>query len=153
VTAWALGPNEPIQELFPRLQSVDDDIPERASHFLSQAIESLHAPSGAIMLCGSAIDAMLKIKGYKSGSLYSRIDQAATDNLITSGMAQWAHQIRLDANDERHADENAPLPNEEDAKRCISFATALGEFLFVLPARVTRGLKESETKNTAPKGK
>jgi Domain of unknown function (DUF4145) len=94
-------------------------------------------------MSAAAVDAMLKSKGLKDGSLYKRIDEAAKDHLITDGMAQWAHQVRLDANDQRHADENAPLPTKDDAQRCLDFAVALGEFLFVLPARVTRGINES----------
>jgi hypothetical protein len=83
---------------------------------------------------------MLKDKGYKQGSLNSRIDEAAK-NLITSEMAGWAHEIRLDANDQRHADEAASLPTKEDAERLIEFASALAQFLYVLPARVARGRK------------
>ena len=93
------------------------------------------------MLTASAVDAMLKDKGYKDGSLYARIGAAAKDNLITNEMASWAHEIRLDANDQRHADENAPLPNSADAEKVIEFASALAQFLFVLPARVERGRK------------
>ena len=86
---------------------------------------------------------MLKAKGYKDGSLYTRIDKAAGDHLITDEMAEWAHDVRLDANDERHADEAATFPDEQDAQRCLDFATALGEFLFVLPSRVQRGRKQA----------
>ena len=93
------------------------------------------------MLAASAVDAMLKEKGFKDGRLYDRIQGAVKQSVITPEMERWAHQVRLDANDERHADENAPFPTEEDAKRCIEFAEALGEYLFVLPARVTRGLQ------------
>ena len=95
------------------------------------------------MLAASAVDAMLKAKGLKQGTLYARIDKAAGDHLITAEMAKWAHQVRLDANDQRHADEAAPMPNEEDAARCLDFASALGKFMFTLPARVARGIKES----------
>lgn len=96
------------------------------------------------MLAASSVDAMLKKKGYKEGVLKSRIDKAAADHLITEGMALWAHNIRLDANEQRHADEATPLPNEEDARHSIEFAIALGEFLYVLPSKVSKGLKESE---------
>jgi hypothetical protein len=91
------------------------------------------------MLTAASIDAMLKEKSYKTGTLYSRIDQAARDHLITTEMAEWAHEVRLDANDERHADESRGLPGEQDALRAIDFARALAEFLFVLPARVASG--------------
>jgi hypothetical protein len=57
-------------------------------------------------------------------------------------MAAWAHEIRLDANDQRHADEAAPMATQEDADKVIQFAEALGQFLYVLPALVTRGRKQ-----------
>lgn len=130
-----------ILEYFPETQKVDESIPVRPANYLSQALQSLHVPSGAIMLAASSIDAMLKNKGYKDKSLYSRIDKAAADNLITKEMAQWAHDIRLDANNERHADEGIEFPDEKDAKRVVDFTIALAEFLYVLPARVKRGIE------------
>ena len=56
-------------------------------------------------------------------------------------MAAWAHEIRLDANDQRHADEAAELPTEDDARKALAFATTLAQLLFVLPSRVARGRK------------
>jgi hypothetical protein len=123
----------------PQPKEINTAIPDRARKFLIQAVESVHAPSGAVMLAASSVDAMLKAKGYKKGRLYDRIEEAATNHLITAEMAEWAHEVRLDANDERHADEAAPFPKKEDAQRCIAFAKALAEFMFVLPARVARG--------------
>jgi len=115
-----------IDELYPAARQVAQDIPERARAYLIQASASLHAPAGAVMLVASAVDAMLKDKGYKEGSLYERINQAVAKHVITEEMAAWAHEIRLDANDQRHADEAAGLPNEADAERVIEFALALG---------------------------
>ena len=129
-----------IHEMWPTPASVDATIPQRAKQYLEQAIASIHAPSGAVMLAASAVDAMLKEKGLKEGNLYGRINQAATQHLITQEMAAWAHEVRLDANDERHADEGADLPNTSDATRATEFALALAQFLFVLPSRVARGL-------------
>ena len=131
--------NQNIKQTWPSPRNVEEAVPDRAREFLEQAIASLHAPAGAVMLTASAVDAMLKDKDYKDGSLYARIDAAAKDNLITKEMASWAHEIRLDANDQRHADENAPLPNAADAEKVIEFASALVQFLFVLPARVAGG--------------
>ena len=128
-----------IAELWPQRADVSDAVPQRAREFLKQAISSIHAPSGAVMLTASAIDAMLKDRGYKEGSLYKRIDKAAEDHLITLEMSTWAHEIRLDANDERHADESAEMPNTAEAEKCLEFANALAQFLYVLPARVDRG--------------
>jgi len=96
------------------------------------------------MLAASAVDAMLKFKGLSAGSLYARIDQAVAQHLITNDMAKWAHEVRLDANDQRHADDGAPLPTQDQAQKCVDFAMALGQFLFVLPARVQRGIESAQ---------
>ncbi len=141
VTAWSVQFNQEAIEHFPISASVDEDIPERPKTFLKQAQESLHAPSGAVLLAASAVDAMLKLRGYTKGSLYARIEKAAEDHVLTSEMASWAHAVRLDANDQRHADQAATLPTGEDAKRVLEFASALGEYLFVLPKRIERGIK------------
>ena len=131
-------------EIFPASKNVDESIPDKAKQFLSQSLETIHAPAGSIMLSASSIDAMLKEKGYKDGSLYSRIKKASEDHLITEGMSEWAHQIRLEANDQRHADESASLPTEEDAKRILEFAFALAEFLFVLPNKVQSAIEKTK---------
>jgi len=143
ITASSGDPNGVVDELYPRGISVSDYIPERARVFLDQAIDSLGAPSGSIMLAASSIDSMLKNKGYKERSLYSRIKKATDDHLITEGMSKWAHSVRIEANSERHADEISDLPDHQDAKKTVEFALALAEFLFVLPSRVEKGIEEA----------
>jgi hypothetical protein len=144
--------NGPVREQYPAGEKIDNEaIPKRALSYLDQAMSSIHAPAGAVMLAASSIDAMLKAKGYKDGSLYSRIDKAATDHLITEDMAKWAHDVRLDANDQRHVDEKADLPTDADARRVVEFAKSLALFLFVLPAMVSRGIKDATGNATATK--
>jgi hypothetical protein len=134
--AWDL----PVEAVFPASQTFSDDLPPRAREYLVQAFNTLSSPAGAVMLAASAVDSMLKAKGLTAGNLYTRIDQAAASNLITQSMAKWAHEVRLDANDQRHADDSAPLPDQAQARKCVDFAIALGDFLFTLPARVERGI-------------
>jgi len=145
VTAAAIQNGGSVTEYYPAGVIIDGSIPGAAGEYLKQAINTLHAPAGSVMLSASSVDAMLKEKGYTNGSLYTRVNKAVEDHLITSEMARWAHDIRLDANDQRHADQQASLPTESDAKKCVDFAIALGEFLFVLPARVERGLAAAES--------
>lgn len=144
VSACSRHDNNQVIDYFPRGTSVNQDIPERPRIYLQQALESMHAPAGAVMLAASAVDSMLKLKGYESGSLYARIEQAAETHLITQDMAKWAHEVRLDANDQRHSDTSAPLPSTEDASGSIGFAMALAEILFVLPSKVKRGIGEAK---------
>ena len=133
-----------VQEIFPSLISIHESIPHKAAIYLRQALNSLHSPSGAIMLAGSAIDSMLKNKGYMDGSLYSRINKAADDHIITSSMSKWAHQVRIESNEERHADEYASCPTDIEAKRSVDFALALAQFLFILPSLVEKGIEDSK---------
>lgn len=53
-----------IAEIYPEPVKVDEAIPATAKAYLSQAINSVNAPAGAVMLCASSVDAMLKAKGY-----------------------------------------------------------------------------------------
>jgi hypothetical protein len=124
-----------------------ETLPPHAREYLQQALQSLHSPAGAIMLAASAVDAMLKEIGYEEGVLFSRIDKAAADHRITDSMATWAHKVRLDANAQRHADKTYFLPTTDDAANTVSFAQALGEFLFVLPARVSTGIRAADQRD------
>src|ERR1700729_4069532 len=93
-----------IHWLVPLVQSISADIPPRAARFLNQAQETISSPDSSVMTSASAVDAMLKARGYTSGTLFSRIVKAEEDGVLTRDMSAWAHDIRLDANDERHAD-------------------------------------------------
>lgn len=135
-----------VKEIYPKGTEIDPTIPARAREYLRQARESIHSPAGSVILSASAVDAMLKKKGYSEGSLFNRINKAKEEHLITDSMADWAHEVRLDANEQRHDEESVPLPNEDDARRILDFALALAQFLFVLPARIQRGLSGDATK-------
>lgn len=140
----------PVTAIFPGESLLDGSIPEPARQYLSQAFDSQHSPAGAVMLAASAVDAMLKAKGLKKGRLAQRIDRAAAKHLITTDMAKWAHRVRLDANEPRHADEKRPLPSTADAKRSLDFALALAQFMFVLPAQVDKALAQDEPTRREP---
>jgi hypothetical protein len=129
--------------LFPSAKIAHEDIPEPARTFLQQAFETLHAPDASAVMAGSAVDAMLKKHGFATGSLYTRIDEALAKNILTQGMADWAHSVRLGSNRPRHADAEKPHVSPAEAKQSVEFAEALGNFLFVLTARIDRGLKEA----------
>src|SRR5262249_54981187 len=71
--------------------TLSDAVPERPREYLRQAEESLAQPAGSLILSAAAIDGMLQAKGFKDDrSLYTRIDAAAKEHLITADMAKWA---------------------------------------------------------------
>lgn len=137
-----------VEELFPSPKQAHEDLPQVAKVFLQQAYETLHAPDAAAVMAGSAVDAMLKDRGYKDGSLYSRIDKALADNVLTKGMADWAHEVRLGSNRPRHADEDRPHISAHEAQQSVEYAEALGNFLFVLTAKIDRGIKAAKDAET-----
>lgn len=133
------------EHIYPSVKMAHEDIPDVARNFLQQAFNVLHAPDAAAVMAGSAVDAMLKSKDYVEGSLYARIDQALKDGVLTQGMAEWAHSVRLGSNRPRHADADRPHVTYDEAQRSVEFAEALGSFLFVLTAKVERGIAAAKS--------
>lgn len=146
IAACENGDNREVVEIYPSSICLDENLPKKIKMYLQQAIDSVFAPAGSVMLCASAVDSMLKEKGYNNGTLNARIIQANADGLLTKEMATWAHQIRLDANDQRHSDDNAELPTTADAKQAIEFTKTLSEFLFTIPSKVNRGIEDTKQK-------
>ncbi len=138
--------NYAVKAVYPSIQSVAADIPERSRRYLKQAIDSLRAPDGSVMLAGSAVDAMLKARGLTKGSVYERIEAAVKSGLLTVEIGEWAHAVRLEANKPRHADDDDPHMELEDAERVIEFARMLGHILFTLPKEVNEGKKKAEAR-------
>jgi hypothetical protein len=137
-----------IQDTYPSLPTVAEELPQRARTYLEQAVGSIHAPDGAAMLAGSAVDAMLKKKGLTEGTVYERINEAVERNILTQEMADWAHEVRLGSNRPRHSDEDDPHVSPAEAEKSIEFARTLGHVLFVLPERIARG-RAGPTEETA----
>lgn len=148
VTAKATGlyniENGYVEEVYPAVPSAHEDIPSIARRFLQQAMDTMQSPDAAAVMAGAAVDAMLKELGYEKGSVYSRIDEALADNKLTESMAKWAHVVRLGSNRPRHADKENPHVSLTEAKQSVEFAEALGSFLFVLSAKIDRGIAAAE---------
>jgi Domain of unknown function (DUF4145) len=135
--------NALIDKIIPEPKRAHADLPEQAARYLDQAYQTLAAPDAAAVMAGSAVDAMLKSLGLTDGSVYARINQARDQHLLTADMAEWAHSVRLGANRPRHADAENPHVSPDEAAQSVEFAEALGNFLFVLSARVRRGIAAS----------
>jgi hypothetical protein len=70
----------------------------------------------------------------QSGNLKKRIDDLPA-NIATPAMKEWAHQVRLDANDAAHEPEEF---SEDDAKQLHTFAEMFLTYAFTLPAMMKR---------------
>jgi hypothetical protein len=133
-----------VDRIFPAPQKVDAAIPESARKYLVQAHETLHAPDAAALMAASAVDAMLKEQGLTEGSLYNRIDKAVEQHILTEPMGKWAHAVRLEANNVRHADQSNPHVTKPQAEQVVEFASALGDFLYVLTAKIAKGVEDAK---------
>jgi hypothetical protein len=120
------------------------EIPKPAQTYLQQAFDTLNSPDAAAVMAGSSVDAMLKYFELKDGSVYSRIDQAVEQHILTAAMGEWAHEVRLGSNRPRHADEENPHVSSKEARQSVEFAEMLGHFLFVLSSRVKRGIAKAK---------
>ena len=128
--------NPGVVQIYPDVWEVAEVVPERVRNYLDQAHRTLSAPDASVVMSASSIDAMLKEHELNEGSLYKRIDEAVEEGILTQKMADWAHRVRLDANNPRHADNHTPHMSDEDARRAFDFANALTEYLYVLPSRM-----------------
>jgi hypothetical protein len=133
-----------VEQIFPQVPQVAKELPEPAHRYLKQATETLASPDAAAIMAGSAVDAMLKHLKFTEGSVYHRIEQAVDANVLTESMGEWAHSVRLGSNRPRHADSETPHVSAAEAAQSVEFATALGHFLFVLTARVERGIAQAQ---------
>jgi hypothetical protein len=141
-----------IETLYPATRSAAAEIPDPARRYLQQALETLHAPDAAAVMAGSAVDAMLKHLGLVEGSVYSRIEQAVCQHILTAPMGEWAHEVRLGSNRPRHADTENPHVSLRQAQQSVEFAEALGHFLFVLSSRVKKGIEDAAKADEVPPG-
>ena len=78
------SPNNNVIEFYPAMGTISADLPSKVKQLLKEATESTFTPNGSIMTCASAVDEMLKQKSYRNGSLYTRIDQAKVDGLLSA---------------------------------------------------------------------
>lgn len=144
IGSYRFGDSNSGEVMYPVRRSASEHLPDAAKTYLNQAMETLHAPDAAAVMAGSAVDAMLKAQGYTEGSVYSRIEKAVAEGVLTQSMGTWAHSVRLGSNRPRHADAENPHVTNEEAKQSVEFAEALGQFLFEVTARVNEGIKKAE---------
>ena len=128
-----------ITEMYPESKALHKAIPKTAREYLTQAMNSIQAPAGAIMLAASAVDAMLKDQKFTGSSLLSRIKQATENGTIPSSLGTWSEKVRLESSEDP-GDPGFKMPSQKDARQVIDFTLVLAEYMFVLPQKVQKGL-------------
>lgn len=131
-----------INIIYPRIEAAKApaDVPDQVRNAFLSGLDNLSRPSGAnaaAIMFRRSIEIAVKIvdpKAPKGTNLKDRIDRLA-DDVATPAMKDWAHKIRLDANDATHEIEDYSL---EDAKQLHEFAEMFLTYAFTLPATLKR---------------
>lgn len=127
---------------------VPEEVPKRPRAILQDANDARKTPVACTAAAVRAVEAMLAEEGYckRSMSLKKRIDTAVDARALPPAMGDWANEVR-EIGRETHTDESpAPLPKERDAKHALLFANTLAQYLFVLPARISKARKPAKKK-------
>jgi hypothetical protein len=136
-----IGAPPKIIGTYPQLAEPDNSphYPEKLRAVFVELQEDIKAKRTApriVVGCRSVMEVALRQLGYtdKDGNLLARIDKARADGLLTEGMREWAHKVRLDGNEATHELE----ASAEDARQLMDFIRLFLEVVFVLPERIKK---------------
>ncbi len=132
----------------PRRTGAPEHTPTTVAEYYRQGIENLPGNwTAAGIMFRKTLDIGLKAKFPSlKGTLEKRIDKAAEQGGLTSDLAEWAHQVRLDGNDAAHEEE----PSEEEvAKRLHAFTRLVLLYLFTLPEMLRKARVQAEEETGA----
>lgn len=126
-------------------REVPNDVPEKIGNAYEEALDNLHRKrfETAVLLCGKAMDLATKDMD-PAWKLDKRLKKLAADGKITSAMADWAEEIRIDRNTAIHEDEEF---SAEDAEDIVTFTEAFLTYIFTLPALIAS--RREQPGNTA----
>ncbi len=124
--------------------------PDGMTRFWIQAHNSLSNENwdAANLMARSALQFVVREKGASNGNLKEQIDDLGTKGVLHPLMQEWAHEVRLLANDSAHPDASVPLPvTPQDARDIINFLDFLMHYLYDLPHQISeyRQRKNSAT--------
>lgn len=116
------------------------NVPDRIGNIFIEAQENFARGKydTCILLCGKVLDLATKEMD-SAWKLERRLKTLADEGKITSDMANWAEEIRLDRNDAAHADEEF---DEADASEIVGFTEAFLNYVYTLPAMVRERRKQ-----------
>ncbi len=145
VHIWMQGQRSnpgPIQDTYPKMSAIKTpaDVPPEVQRAFLSGMDNLSRAGGAnaaaIMFRRAVEIAAKKINpnSPKEDNLKKRIDDLSPD-IATPAMKEWAHHVRLDANEAAHEPEEF---SEDDAKKLHVFAEMFLTYAYTLPAMLKR---------------
>jgi hypothetical protein len=113
--------------------------PDGMKRFWIQAHDSLRNENwdAANVMARSALQFVVRERGAQKGNLKEQIDNLAVNGTLNPMMREWAHEVRLLANESAHPD--APMPQavtSQDVSDIVNFLDFLLLYLYDLPQQV-----------------
>lgn len=127
--------------------------PEGMTRFWVQAHNSLSNENwdAANLMAQSALQFVVREQGAKKGNLKEQIDDLGKKGTLHPMMQDWAHEVRLLANESAHPDAVAPLPvTPEDARDILNFLDLLMFHLYDLPEQISEYRRRQNGATNAP---
>jgi hypothetical protein len=145
---WIMGQTSApgvIRAIYPEKMEpkCPNDVPSPVSAAYLSGLRNLKRTdtNAAAMMFRRSIEIATKIipDALKSGTLQKRIDVLPPD-IATPAMKEWAHHIRLDANEATHEVDEF---TEDEAKKLQLFTEMFLTYAFTLPAMLPRAKGEA----------
>jgi hypothetical protein len=129
-------------------ENAPDTWPPDVGRFWLQARRALRRRDNdaASVMARSALQATLRDQKAEGPNLRAEIDGLAAKGLLPPIMKEWAHELRLLANESAHPSETSTPPSKKDVTDIIEFLEYLLAYLYNLPLRITqyRGRKADD---------
>lgn len=125
--------------------------PKNVGRFWEQAHDSARNENidAAFVMARSALQAALRHMNAKGEKLYKEIEVLSTSGILPKIIADWAHEIRLIANESAHPEDGTP-PKKNDVKEVLDFLDFMFVYLFDLPNDIQKLRKSRADKSAAP---
>lgn len=123
----------------PSLPTVPNDVPANIGKTFVEAKHNLNpgshgSPETCEILCRKVLDTATKRLKPDIGNFNARINALKEEGVITPAMADWAHIVRIDANESTHTEEET---TRESAQELLNFTETFLLYAFTLPAMVS----------------
>jgi hypothetical protein len=112
--------------------------PDDVGHYWLEARRSIEGKNwtAAALMARSAIQLVARSHGAKGKNLKEEIDDLAANGLILPIMKEWAHEVRVLANEGTHPKPGTTGTPERDAKDVVEFLTFLTNVMYDVPHQI-----------------
>jgi hypothetical protein len=115
-----------------------DHWPSDVGHYWLEARRSIEGKNwtAAALMARSAVQLVARSHGAKGKNLKEEIDDLASKSLILPIMQEWAHEVRVLANEGTHPQPGTKGTAEKDATDVVEFLSFLMTVMYNLPHQI-----------------